>query len=89
LNKVEKKNIFFDVEPDSNATASANRIVEDVLARTKPGSIILLHAENKNRLESFNAVAEIIDGLKQKGYHFVTVSELLAVEGSLSAYTLR
>jgi peptidoglycan/xylan/chitin deacetylase (PgdA/CDA1 family) len=48
-----------------------------------------LHAENKNRLESFNAVAEIIDGLKQKGYHFVTVSELLAVEGSLSAYTLR
>jgi peptidoglycan-N-acetylglucosamine deacetylase len=89
LNKVEKKNIFFDVEPDSNATASANRIVEDVLAQTKPGSIILLHAENKNRLESFNAVAEIIDGLKQKGYHFVTVSELLAVEGSLSAYTLR
>jgi peptidoglycan-N-acetylglucosamine deacetylase len=85
LNKVEKKNIFFDVEPDSNVTATADRIVEDVLAHTKPGSIILLHAENKNRLESFKAIAGIIDGLKQKGYHFVTVSELLSVEGTISA----
>ncbi len=81
LSRVQKKNIFFDVEPDSNLAASANRIVESVLAQTKPGSIILLHAENKVRLESFKAVAGIIDGLKQKGYHFVTVSELLASAG--------
>jgi peptidoglycan/xylan/chitin deacetylase (PgdA/CDA1 family) len=85
LSKVEKKNIFFDVEPDSNVTAGANRIVEYVLAQTKPGSIILLHAENKNRLESFQAITGIIDELKQRGYQFVTVSELLAVEGSISA----
>jgi hypothetical protein len=44
-----------------------------------------LHAESKNRLESFKAVAGIIDGLKQKGYDFVTISELLAVEESISA----
>jgi peptidoglycan/xylan/chitin deacetylase (PgdA/CDA1 family) len=85
LSRIEKKNIFFDVEPDSDVTASANRIVEQVLAQTKPGSIILLHAESKNRLESFKAVAGIIDGLKQKGYDFVTISELLAVEESISA----
>jgi peptidoglycan-N-acetylglucosamine deacetylase len=80
LSRGEKKNIFFDVEPDSNVAASANRIVEQVLAQTKPGSIILLHAENNNRLESFKAVAGIIDGLKQKGYDFATISELM-VEG--------
>jgi peptidoglycan-N-acetylglucosamine deacetylase len=83
LSRVEKKNLFFDIEPDSTVTANADRIVEQVLAQTKPGSIILLHAENKNRLESFKAVAGIIDGLKQKGYDFVTVSELLAVEASI------
>lgn len=82
LSKVEKKNIFWDVEPDSDATATADRIVESVLAQTKPGSIILLHAEN--RLESFKSIAGIIDGLKQKGYRFVTASELLAIEGSIS-----
>jgi peptidoglycan-N-acetylglucosamine deacetylase len=82
LSEVEKKNIFWDVEPDSDTTAIANRIVESVLAQTKPGSIILLHAEN--RLESFKAIAGIIDGLKQKGYRFVTVSELLAIERTIS-----
>ena len=85
LSRVQKRNIFWGVEPDSNVTVSASQIVEQVLAQTKPGSIILLHAETKVRLESFKAVAGIIDGLKQKGYQFVTVSGLLAIEESPSA----
>jgi len=85
LSRFQRKNIFFDIEPDSNVMASANQIVERVLAQTKPGSIILLHAENKNRLESFKAIAGIIDGLKLEGYQFLTVSGLLAVEDGTSA----
>jgi len=85
LSRFQRKNIFFDVEPDSNVTASANQIVGLVLAQTKPGSIILLHAENKNRLESFKAIAGIIDGLKLEGYQFLTVTGLLAVEDGTSA----
>lgn len=76
-----RKNVFVDVEPDSHpdVAASADRIVEHVLARAKPGSIILLHAENRRRGESFRAVSGIVDGLKARGYAFVTVSELLAM----------
>jgi peptidoglycan-N-acetylglucosamine deacetylase len=83
LSRSQKKNIFFDVEPDSNPSATAHQIVEQVLAQTKPGSIILLHAESKIRLESFRAVAGIIDGLRQKGYYFVKISELLAGEENI------
>ncbi len=85
LSRIQRKNIFFDIEPDSKVTASANQIVDRVLAQTIPGSIILLHAENKNRLESLKAVAGIIDGLKLEGYQFVTITGLLAVEDSTTA----
>ena len=85
--RAKKKNIFFDVEPDSDGdvATSADRIVEYVLARTRHGSIILLHAENGSRVESLKAVPGIIDGLRQRGYSFVTVSELLAAEGSMAS----
>ncbi|RPI70337.1 MAG: polysaccharide deacetylase [Desulfobacteraceae bacterium] len=84
LSKMNKKNIFWDIEPDSHTDSaeSADKIVENILAKTKPGSIMLLHAEKQTRKESLKAVPGIIDGLKQKGYDFVTVSELLAVEGA-------
>jgi len=85
LSRSQRKNIFFDIEPDSDVMASADQIVERVLAQTLPGSIILLHVENKSRQESFKSVARIIDGLKIDGYQFVTVSGLLAVEESTSA----
>jgi peptidoglycan-N-acetylglucosamine deacetylase len=85
---VNKKNIFIDVEPDSDAKAAggADQIVEHVLTKARPGSIILLHAENRNRAESFKAVPGIIDGLKSRGYSFVTVSELLGAEGGASSH---
>ena len=88
LNRAGRKNIFIDVEPetDDDMAASADRIVEHVLANAKAGSIIILHAENKARAESLKAVPGIIDGLKERGFSFVTVSELLAAEGNKQAY---
>jgi peptidoglycan-N-acetylglucosamine deacetylase len=83
LSTTDRKNIFIDVDPDSHpdVAASAEKIVEYVLAKVKPGSIIILHAENSRRAESLEAVPGIIDGLKSRGYGFVTVSELLRSEG--------
>ena len=79
LARTERKNIFWDVEAESyrEIAADAERIAEHVLAETQPGSIILLHIMYKSRAESRAALPGIIEGLKERGYRFVTVSELL------------
>ena len=80
LSRTGRRNIFWDVEPESYpyVAADADRITEHVLARARPGSIILLHVMYGNRAPSMRAVPRIIDGLRERGYRFVTVSELLA-----------
>jgi peptidoglycan/xylan/chitin deacetylase (PgdA/CDA1 family) len=73
-------NIFWDVAPEAYAEAAVNPdiIVEQVLTETRPGSIVLLHVMAKSRTTSRQALPGIIQGLRAKGYRFVTVSELLA-----------
>ncbi len=84
LQETHRKHITFDVEPDSFGEIARNsdRIVQYVLANTRPGSIILLHVMYASRRPSMNAVPGIIEGLRAKGYEFRTVSELIAVGGS-------
>jgi chitin deacetylase len=80
LSKTGRKSITWDVEPESypEVAASADRIAEHVLSRTRPGSIIILHVMYRSRGESLRAVKKIVEGLKAQGYSFKTVSELLA-----------
>jgi peptidoglycan/xylan/chitin deacetylase (PgdA/CDA1 family) len=52
--------------------------VEVALREARPGSIILLHVMAASRETSREALPEIIRGLREQGYRFVTVSELLA-----------
>jgi len=72
-------NITWDVEPgrDPETDSHADRIVADVLAHTRPGSIILLHPWYANRAPTRAAIAPIIASLRSRGYEFVTVDELL------------
>jgi chitin deacetylase len=79
LSKTGRKTITWDVEPNSypEIDASSDKIVEHVLQKTQPGSIIILHVMYSNRKESMKAVPGIIEGLQAKGYSFKTVSELL------------
>lgn len=81
LAKHDRKTIAQDVEPDSDTriAASADLIVEDVLARVKPGSIILLHPWYRTGEPTRQALSRLIDGLHARGYRFVTVTELLAI----------
>jgi peptidoglycan/xylan/chitin deacetylase (PgdA/CDA1 family) len=73
--------VTWDVEPDSDSSLEnrTDRIVEDVLTNTRPGSIILLHPWYHGREPTRAAIAPIIAGLRERGYDFVTVSELLAM----------
>lgn len=52
-------------------------IVNRVLTRVVPGDIILMHASDSSK-QIVDALPQIIEGLRAKGYQFVTVSELLS-----------
>ncbi|MGE0882785.1 MAG: polysaccharide deacetylase family protein [Blastocatellales bacterium] len=80
LSQHSRKSITWDIEPDSNPeiASEAEKIVRHVIEKVRPGSIILLHVMYPNRLESLKSVKGIIAGLKDRGYQFKTVSELIA-----------
>lgn len=59
---------------------SAPIIVDNVLRRAQPGSIVLMHDGGGDRTETVKALPQIITTLKQQGYRFVTVPELLATQ---------
>jgi len=79
LKRSGRVHIMWDIEPDSHGEVSRSpeKIVEHVVERVRPGSIILLHPFYENRRPSLEAIPGIIEELKRKGYRFVTVSELV------------
>jgi peptidoglycan-N-acetylglucosamine deacetylase len=82
LDRTNRISITWDVDPESRpeVDADAQKLVADVLARVRPGSIVLLHPWYRGRSRTRQAVPAIIAGLHQRGYEFVTVSELLALD---------
>lgn len=56
---------------------SAAAIAREMLGKTKPGSIIIGHANGRG-FHTAEALPMVIPKLKAQGYRFVTVSELLA-----------
>lgn len=55
-------------------------IVKRVLARAHPGDIVLLHSSDTCK-ETDRALPAIIAGLRQRGYRFVTLAQLLSLAG--------
>lgn len=78
LSKLNKKHILFDVIPADWRQRGATTIAKRVVRQTKPGSIILLHDGGDNlRQQTVQATEIIIQKLKDQGYSFLTVSNLL------------
>jgi peptidoglycan/xylan/chitin deacetylase (PgdA/CDA1 family) len=70
------KVILWDVDTNDWRKRTAAQITETVLRSVQPGSIVLFH----DRLQgSLDAQGPIIDGLRARGYRFVTISQLLAL----------
>lgn len=61
---------------DPDPTLSTARIVRVVLRDAKGGSIIVFHM-NGNGVHTAEALPQIIEGLRNKGFTLVTVGELL------------
>ena len=79
LARTQRTTVTWDVEPDSYADVAATPegIVAHVLARVRPGSIILLHPWYPSRATSLAAVPALVDSLHARGYRVGTVGALL------------
>jgi peptidoglycan-N-acetylglucosamine deacetylase len=66
-------------EVNGQPPAAADTIVQRVMAQTNghDGNIILLHDGGGDRSHTVAALPRIIEGLRAKGYEFVTVSDLV------------
>jgi peptidoglycan/xylan/chitin deacetylase (PgdA/CDA1 family) len=75
------KTVVGDVYPRDPHLPGKEKIVDRVLQRTVAGSIIILHdggnTQRVDRSQTLEALSEIIPGLKNKGFEFLTLSELL------------
>lgn len=73
-----RKNILFDVIVGDWELQDPERIAARVLKRATAGSIIVLHDGGGERSGTIAATGLIIQGLRGRGYRFVSVRELLA-----------
>ncbi|MFQ6121535.1 MAG: glycosyltransferase [Dehalococcoidales bacterium] len=75
---------------DWKTDKSAAEIVQSIVKRARPGSIIVLHDGRANRQsydrsQMLKALPVIIEVLKERGFDFVTVPEILRAEAMSSA----
>lgn len=76
------KTILWDVDPLDWKIRNASHVQSEILRQTVPGSIILSHDIHKSTIDAMPAT---LDALLAKGYKFVTVSELLAMDKPVPA----
>lgn len=79
LSKHNRKTVMWDVEPESfpDIDGNAEAITKHVLDNVRSGSVIIMHVMYRSRAASREALPKIIDGLRERGYAFVTVSTLM------------
>ncbi|HAC64481.1 MAG TPA: polysaccharide deacetylase [Cyanothece sp. UBA12306] len=82
LSNMGKKNIMWDVDPKDYASSDPDLIENYIIEHIKPGSIILLHDGGSDRSATVAATERIIPKLRNKGYKFKTISELLLLDDS-------
>ena len=70
--------IKWSVDPRDWESRNAEQIVKAVLRDIRPNSIVLLHDIHD---PSVDAALELVDRLQEQGYLFVTVEELLRLNG--------
>ena len=70
--------ILWDVVPGDPAPMSAKRLIATVTTHVRPGSIVVMHINGRGR-HTAEALPAIVSRMREQGYRFVTVPELLAL----------
>lgn len=68
--------IQWDTDSQDWLNKGTDNIINRVVTKAHPGDIVLLHASDSSK-QTHEALPIIIDKLREKGYEFVTVSELM------------
>jgi peptidoglycan/xylan/chitin deacetylase (PgdA/CDA1 family) len=68
--------ILWSVDSGDWRRLSVSQVVKNTVYNVKPGSIVLMH-DGQPSLPTPEAIGIIIDKLRERGYEFVTMSELL------------
>jgi peptidoglycan-N-acetylglucosamine deacetylase len=69
--------VLWSVDTADYTLPGTGAIVQSALAGAKPGAIILMHDGGGNRAETIAALPAIVNGLRRRGLHPVTVPRLL------------
>lgn len=76
--RLAKRVVLWDVNSRDWRGAPASEVCERVLARAKPGSIILMHDGGREGATTVDAVKLIVPALRERGYEVTTVSGIAA-----------
>ncbi|AFC33616.1 polysaccharide deacetylase family sporulation protein PdaB [Paenibacillus mucilaginosus 3016] len=68
--------IQWDTDSMDWKNPGVDQIVNRVVSKAHPGDIVLMHASDSSK-QTHEALPKIIDQLRDKGYEFVSVSQLL------------
>jgi len=71
------KVIMWSVDPLDWKYRNSKRVASQIIEKTQPGGIVLAHDIHKSTVAAMPAA---LDALSAKGFEFVTVSELLAMD---------
>ncbi|HWE30129.1 MAG TPA: glycosyltransferase, partial [Polyangia bacterium] len=71
-----------DVDPRDWEQSSSAAIIQETLAQTDRGGVILLHDGGGNRAATVQALPSIIAGLRARGLRFVALSDLVGKQRS-------
>ena len=75
--KMDYKVVLWNIDTKDWTHKSADKICENVLTNVKGGSIILFHDYIYEKSSTAEALINLIPKLKEMGYTFVTVSDLI------------
>ncbi len=67
----------WEVDPEDWTHPGVAAIRERVLAGARPGAIVILHDNTETQGQTLKALPAILEGLQARGYHLVTISQLL------------
>ncbi|GGE54686.1 chitooligosaccharide deacetylase [Pullulanibacillus camelliae] len=73
----QQQMVLWSVNPQDWKSQNAQKIAQEVIQNTKKGSIIRLHGSD-SAIQTLKALPVIIKELKQKGFTFVTLTELVS-----------
>ncbi len=67
--------VFWDIDPRDWAGTSTNELINHVVSRAHNGGIVVLHVSASTNIT--RALPGMIQGLKNKGYELVTISNIM------------